>query len=169
MTATIKTFLEVTALWNPDWFNKPKFHVILHLPTHIRRFGPAILYATETFESYNHVIRTRSIHSNRHAPSLDIATAFSHMHAVRHLISGGWFKWSRDGVEPGQMMTAGLGVQALREDKVLMRLMGMTGLPAIASEKREYHIKCDRNRGVFTLIIGSQAFPITPHQRKPPH
>lgn len=138
MTTSIQSFLEVTALWNPDWFNKPKFHVILHLPKHVRRFGPAILYATETFESYNHVIRTRSIHSNRHAPSLDIANAFSHMHAVRHLISGGWFKWSMGDAEPERMMTAGPGVQAFREDRVLMKLMGMTGLPAIALAKCEY-------------------------------
>ncbi|KZW00124.1 hypothetical protein EXIGLDRAFT_592419, partial [Exidia glandulosa HHB12029] len=43
----IDHFLESTALWNYQWFNKPKFHIILHLPRHIRRFGPAPLYATE--------------------------------------------------------------------------------------------------------------------------
>ncbi|KAI9429035.1 hypothetical protein H4582DRAFT_1793629, partial [Lactarius indigo] len=33
--------------WTPRWFNKAKYHVILHLPTHVRRFGSAILFATE--------------------------------------------------------------------------------------------------------------------------
>ncbi|KAI0696470.1 hypothetical protein C8T65DRAFT_535376, partial [Cerioporus squamosus] len=73
-----------------QWFNKPKFHLFVHLLNHIRRFGPAILYSTETFESYNLVIRLRSVNSNKHAPSLDIAQSFSHMHAVRHLVSGGY-------------------------------------------------------------------------------
>ncbi|KAL1713293.1 hypothetical protein EV715DRAFT_182616, partial [Schizophyllum commune] len=82
-------FLACTALWSKSWFNKPKFHLLLHLPRHIRRFGPAILFATESFESYNAVIRLRSVHSNRHAPSHDIAMQFSHLHAVRHLLSGG--------------------------------------------------------------------------------
>lgn len=78
-----------TARWTPRWFNKPKFHILLHLPEHIRRFGPAPLFATEAFESYNSLIRSRSIHSNRHAPSLDIAKAFGHSNRIRHLLSGG--------------------------------------------------------------------------------
>ncbi|KAH9023715.1 hypothetical protein EDB85DRAFT_1849591, partial [Lactarius pseudohatsudake] len=75
--------------WTPRWFNKAKYHVILHLPIHVRRFGPAILFATESFESFNAVIRAKSIHSNRLAPSRDIALAFAHNNRVRHLISGG--------------------------------------------------------------------------------
>ncbi|KAJ7697713.1 hypothetical protein B0H17DRAFT_831191, partial [Mycena rosella] len=86
----VSDFLSATALWNTQWFNKPKFHLFVHLVEHIRRFGPLILYATESFESFNLVIRLRSIHSTKHAPSLDIATAFSHLHAVRHLVSGGY-------------------------------------------------------------------------------
>ncbi|KAJ7933595.1 hypothetical protein B0H13DRAFT_1507878, partial [Mycena leptocephala] len=54
-------------------FNKPKFHVILHLPAHVRRFGRAMLFATDGFESTNAIIRSASVHSNRYAPSLDIA------------------------------------------------------------------------------------------------
>ncbi|KAL6307553.1 hypothetical protein BKA93DRAFT_727298, partial [Sparassis latifolia] len=44
----------------------------------------------EGFESYNFIIRLRSVHSNRHAPSHDIAKVFSFLHAVRHLTSGGF-------------------------------------------------------------------------------
>lgn len=73
------------------WFNKPKFHIFLHLVEHIRRFGPAILFATEAFESFNAVIRAKSIHSNRHAPSWDIAHTFAQGNCICHLMSGGLF------------------------------------------------------------------------------
>lgn len=79
------------ARWTNRWFNKPKFHIFLHLPAHIRRFGPAILFATEAFESFNAIIRAKSVHSNCHAPSRDIAQAFAQGNRVRHLLSGGLF------------------------------------------------------------------------------
>lgn len=63
----------------------------MHLPDHIRRFGPASLFATEAFESFNAIIRAKSVHSNRHAPSRDIAFAFAQGNRVRHLLSGGLF------------------------------------------------------------------------------
>ncbi|KAJ3859935.1 hypothetical protein EV359DRAFT_20226, partial [Lentinula novae-zelandiae] len=70
------------------WFNKPKFHVLLHLPDHIHRFGPAMIFATEGFESFNAIIRARSVHSNRHAPSKDIAHAMARSNCIRHLLNG---------------------------------------------------------------------------------
>ncbi|KAI1783686.1 hypothetical protein LXA43DRAFT_977008 [Ganoderma leucocontextum] len=87
----IAYFLDCTARWTPRWFNKPKFHILLHLVEHVRRFGPAILFATEGFESFNAVIRGKSVHSNRQAPSRDIATAFGRANRTRHLLSGGMF------------------------------------------------------------------------------
>ncbi|KAF8187836.1 hypothetical protein K438DRAFT_1907474 [Mycena galopus ATCC 62051] len=89
----------IPLIWQPDiedieshitnrWFNKPKFHIFVHLPAHIRRFGPAILFATEAFESFNAIIRAKSVHSNRHAPSRDIAQAFAQGNRIRHLLSG---------------------------------------------------------------------------------
>ena len=89
LETAIKEFLYRVICWTPRWFNKPKFHFILHLPTNIRRFGPAVLFATETFESYNAVIRNKSVHSNHRAPSQDIALAFARYSRVRHLFSGG--------------------------------------------------------------------------------
>jgi len=86
----ISDFLLRTARWTTGWFNKPKFHIILHLVEHIRRFGPAILFATEAFESFNAVIRAKSVHSNRQAPSRDIALAFAQGNRIRHLLSGGF-------------------------------------------------------------------------------
>ncbi|PBK63272.1 hypothetical protein ARMSODRAFT_1024021 [Armillaria solidipes] len=71
--------------------NEPKFHILVHLPEHVRRFGPAMLFVTEAFESLNAIIRAKSVHSNRHAPSRDIGHAFAQGNQVRHLLSGGLF------------------------------------------------------------------------------
>ncbi|KAA1138282.1 hypothetical protein PGTUg99_028945 [Puccinia graminis f. sp. tritici] len=51
---------------NVQWVNKPKFHMLKHLVEAIARFGPACLFATEKFESFNSVLRHASVHSNRH-------------------------------------------------------------------------------------------------------
>lgn len=115
-------FICAVALWNTRWFNKPKFHVILHILLHIQRYGPAILAATESFESYNLVIRLRSVHSPRHAPSVDIADDFSHLHAVRHLVSGGRVD-SSEGPR-----SAGAGVLSLTDDSHFRQFMGMSAL-----------------------------------------
>ncbi|KAJ3912202.1 hypothetical protein F5877DRAFT_93625 [Lentinula edodes] len=80
----IEQFLLYAAKWSIRWFNKPKFHILVHLPDHIRRFGPAILFATEVFESYNAVIRAKT-------PSRDIAWAFAKQNRIRHMLSGGQF------------------------------------------------------------------------------
>ncbi|KAL0567238.1 hypothetical protein V5O48_014753 [Marasmius crinis-equi] len=87
----IQNFLVHAAKWSIRWFNKPKFHIIVHLPFHIRRLGPGVLFATESFESYNAVIRCKSTHSNRQAPSRDIAYAFAQGNRIRHFLSGGKF------------------------------------------------------------------------------
>ena len=92
MQRAIDHFLDCTVKWTPRWFNKPKFHIVWHLPFHVRRFGPAILFATEAFESFNAVIREQSIHSNRHAPSRDIALGFANTNRIRHFMSGGVFQ-----------------------------------------------------------------------------
>ncbi|PPQ87558.1 hypothetical protein CVT24_012104 [Panaeolus cyanescens] len=85
----IQQFLLRTARWTASWFNKPKFHIIVHLPEHVRRIGPAILFATEAFESFNAVIRAKSVHSNRQAPPCVIAKAFAQGNRIRHIMSGG--------------------------------------------------------------------------------
>ncbi|KAJ3846278.1 hypothetical protein EV368DRAFT_70052, partial [Lentinula lateritia] len=85
-------------VWQPEIHDIdeyiPKFHVLLHLPAHICQFGPAMLFATEGFESFNVIIRARSVHSNRHAPSKDIAHAMARSNHVRHLLNGGSF-WTK--------------------------------------------------------------------------
>ena len=47
-----------------------------------------MIFATEAFESFNSVIRTKSVHSNRLAPSRDIALSFAHMNQVQLLMCG---------------------------------------------------------------------------------
>ncbi|EFP87206.2 uncharacterized protein PGTG_12790 [Puccinia graminis f. sp. tritici CRL 75-36-700-3] len=74
-----------------QWVNKPKIHMLLHLADSILRFGPAALFATEKFESYNGVLRKSSIHSNRQSPGKDIGISFANFRNLRHLVSGGYF------------------------------------------------------------------------------
>lgn len=71
--------------------SKPKFHILCHLPYHIRRFGPALLFSTERYESFNRIFRLCSIYSNRLAPSRDIATTFADLERCRHIMTGGYW------------------------------------------------------------------------------
>ncbi|KAH9927295.1 uncharacterized protein B0H18DRAFT_907557, partial [Fomitopsis serialis] len=74
---------------------KSKFHILLHLPEHILRFGPALLFSTERYESFNRIFRLCSIHSNRQAPSRDIAVAFANQDRCRHVMTGGFWHDSK--------------------------------------------------------------------------
>ena len=96
--------MKCTLQWSPRWFNKAKFHFLLHL-SHIQRFGPAILFATELFESYNAVIHAWCINSNRLAPSRDTANRAAHLAHVHHLISGGFYSASTGTNEGGSQST----------------------------------------------------------------
>jgi hypothetical protein len=87
----IDIFLNQIVEDSAQWVNKAKFHMLLHLPESILRFGPASLFATEKFESYNGILRNASIHSNRQSPGQDIAITFSNYHSFRQIISGGFF------------------------------------------------------------------------------
>ncbi|KAF7982629.1 hypothetical protein HWV62_27053 [Athelia sp. TMB] len=94
----IKDFLNVTCQCSPSiLISKPKFHFLLHLPFYIQRFGPALLFSTERFESYNAVFRGASIYSNHLAPSRDIAWTFARMDRVKHIMTGGWWKDAKSG------------------------------------------------------------------------
>ncbi|KAA1065386.1 hypothetical protein PGTUg99_013736 [Puccinia graminis f. sp. tritici] len=72
---------------NAQWVNKPKFHMLKHLVEAIARFGPACLFATEKFESFNSVLRHASVHSNRHRPGRDLGVSFLNFHALRLVVS----------------------------------------------------------------------------------
>ncbi|KAG8696163.1 hypothetical protein FRC09_008684 [Ceratobasidium sp. 395] len=132
LEARIDRLLIATVICNPRWFNKPKFHVLLHLPGHVRRIGPPVLFATETFEGYNFVIRLRSVHSNRQSPSADIGASFSLMHAIRHLVCGGYFQQSKSNATgstaAASWIQAGPQVLALMQDEIFLKHMGMSFL-----------------------------------------
>lgn len=152
----IKHFLCCTAHWTPWWFNKPKFHIILHLVAHVRHFGPAILFATKGFESFNAIIHMQRIHSNCHAPSRDIACGFAHVNRICHLLSGGifmhqdptsgWHACHNADSDPAAWMTAGRYPLALVHPRmdvknVIMDYYGLSkATDAIAQHSLGMHV-----------------------------
>ncbi|KAG9122228.1 hypothetical protein FRC07_001489 [Ceratobasidium sp. 392] len=93
LQAVIDDFLLATAQCSPSIIIlKPKFHFLLHLPAYIKRFGPALLFSTERFESFNGVFRAASTFSNRQAPSRDIARHLGDLERMKHVSSGGYWQ-----------------------------------------------------------------------------
>lgn len=86
---------------------KSKLHTLTHLPQNIRRFGLAVRYSTEVFESYNSVFRMCSVLSNRQAPSRDVGTQMADVEQVAHVLSGGLYKFE------GKWIRGGEGVRKL--------------------------------------------------------
>ncbi|KAH9949290.1 hypothetical protein B0H21DRAFT_889914 [Amylocystis lapponica] len=130
LSRLIEDFLNITALCSPSiLISKPKFHFLVHLPAYIRRFGPAVLFSTERYESFNHIFRLSSIYSNRQAPSRDTCNAFAAQDIMKHLATGGyWFdnsqrKWVHAGHEilayvsahPSQARLLGLKTERFKE------------------------------------------------------
>jgi len=106
LSRTISDFLNITAQCAPSiLISKPKFHFLVHLPAFIRRFGPAIIFSTERYESFNHVFRLTCIFSNRQAPSRDTCTIFVRNDTIKHIATGGyWYdahveRWVQGGLE----------------------------------------------------------------------
>ncbi|KZT33465.1 hypothetical protein SISSUDRAFT_955499, partial [Sistotremastrum suecicum HHB10207 ss-3] len=126
----IDHFLAMSVNWSPRWMNKPKFHMLKHLPADVKRFGPPILYATEGFESFNAVIRDWSIHSNRQAPSRDIGIQAAEAACIRHLMSGGFFNYKGldiEGREISQRCQVGEGPRILMtEQSIVRKRLGIT-------------------------------------------
>ncbi|KAJ7138522.1 hypothetical protein C8R43DRAFT_1132056 [Mycena crocata] len=109
LQSAVDDFLAATALWNTQWFNKPKFTFSYILCTTYANLGPPFF-----------ALRKRL------TPSLDIASAFSHMHAVRHLVSGGYIVLEKASSTKPLVRQAGRAVQQLKDDAVFVRLMGMS-------------------------------------------
>jgi hypothetical protein len=109
---------------------KIKLHLLEHVVKDAEEFGPMVGAATEVFESYNGVFRPCSVHSNRLAPSRDIAFQLGDQEGLKHRLTGGWWP---DGPE-GEWSCAGTGVRCLLESNpVLQKLVGWTNLvPLVA-------------------------------------
>ncbi|KAH9813552.1 hypothetical protein DFH28DRAFT_973720 [Melampsora americana] len=100
---TIELFLLCVTKLTAQWLNKPKFHMFKHFTQCIRRFGPASLFAPESFERQNGVTRKYSIHSNRHNPTFDIANTANSYHGLKHILSAGLIRHPtrREWLPPG--------------------------------------------------------------------
>ncbi|EDR05872.1 uncharacterized protein LACBIDRAFT_329329 [Laccaria bicolor S238N-H82] len=117
----INNVLDLWAVVDPSHIQyKYKLHVLPHLKEDIRRFGPAVLFATEVFECWNAVFRLCSVLSNHQAPSHDIAVTLADMERFKHQVSGGWWKDSC-----GNYTQAGTRVRSfLLGNKELQRRLG---------------------------------------------
>jgi hypothetical protein len=118
----IDNVLDIWALVDPARIvTKFKLHVLPHLIDDIRRFGPAILFATEGFECWNAIFRLCSILSNHQAPSHDIGVTLADMERFKHQVSGGWWKPSESQgyIQAGRKITA-----FLDNNKELQRRLG---------------------------------------------
>jgi len=129
LSMCIQDFLHVTCKCSPSiLISKLKFHFLVHLLMYIQHFGPAVLFSTERYESFNAVFRFSSIYSNHLTPSRDIARSFISMDSVKHIVTGGF--WSDE--QTGQW----LGVDA----KVLNPILNhpyhaaLVGLPTEKSK-----------------------------------
>ncbi|KAN0136748.1 hypothetical protein V8E53_005518 [Lactarius tabidus] len=104
LTQIIGDFLNITAKCSPSiLISKPNFHFLIHLPAFIRRFGPAILFSTERYESFNHVFCLSYIYSNRQAPSRDSCNTFAAQDRIKHISTGGYWL----DTDTGQWVQAG--------------------------------------------------------------
>lgn len=66
-----------------------KYHILVHLIDHIKRFGPAAGFNEERYEAFHLVVRSASLLSNRRAPSRDIGLRLEYQECMKHIISGG--------------------------------------------------------------------------------
>ncbi|KAH9811537.1 hypothetical protein DFH28DRAFT_900388 [Melampsora americana] len=117
----ISRFLNRLVALTAQWTNKPKFHILTHLPYSVERFGPPSLFSTEKMESQNRVTRAASVHSNRHAPGKDIANRFNDERLLRILVSGGTFYDTKLGIRT----TASARFRQLFDEREIRQGLGL--------------------------------------------
>ncbi|KAF8607876.1 hypothetical protein BDV93DRAFT_487814 [Ceratobasidium sp. AG-I] len=123
----IDKFLVTTALCSPSiLLEKPKFHFLVHLPRFITRFGPAVLFSTERYESYHAIFRAAMVKSNRQAPSRDVARSIASIDRVQHICLGGYWRKS-DG--SGWERASETLLQFVKRSKVFAELLGIYQKP----------------------------------------
>ncbi|KAJ7784239.1 hypothetical protein B0H16DRAFT_1295984 [Mycena metata] len=130
--------------------NKFKLHVLPHTPEHVRRFGPAPIFATEVFECWNAVFRLCSVLSNHQAPSLDISTTIADMERFKHQVSGGW--WRPEST--GNWIQAGVHIRTfLTRNKQLQRRLGWTDPDLIKPGSAKLMPKKRRNCSTWKIAL----------------
>ncbi|TEB26327.1 hypothetical protein FA13DRAFT_1756382 [Coprinellus micaceus] len=156
LTILIDNVLDVFAVLDPSKILvKIKLHLLKHLPDHIRRFGPAVRFATEAFECFNRIFRASSVLSNHQAPSHDIARKK-------------WCWWDTDSQVWAR---AGVGVSdVLQTSPILQHHLGWTppekfapgsvGLIPVAETKAMQ--ACTQNVWYPTIEVPAQTGDICP-------
>lgn len=102
----------------------------------ICRFGPAILFSTERYESFNHVFRLSCIYSNRQAPSRDSCNAFAAQDRIKHIATGGYWR------DPQNRKWVHAGPKILDFISTNSEYLGWLGLPK----------ENERKPGVFSHV-----------------
>ncbi|KAI8995174.1 hypothetical protein BC832DRAFT_535958, partial [Gaertneriomyces semiglobifer] len=116
---SLQAMMATIADINVSWLSAhAKYHTLAHVVENIREFGPAVLYMSEKFESFNKVMRNHAVHTNRHGPSVDVARRFARYAVVRHLLSGGMFK------SEGRWSSPGDGLRQTFYDPIVQRVLG---------------------------------------------
>ncbi|THU81998.1 hypothetical protein K435DRAFT_823322 [Dendrothele bispora CBS 962.96] len=105
---------------------KIKLHLLPHIISDCRRYGPAIHNSTEIFECFNAVFRMCSILSNHQAPSRDIARKFASMDRLKHLLSGGYWFYKGEWIQSSPLVR-----RLLHTDVVIQQHLGWTPPPDI--------------------------------------
>jgi hypothetical protein len=110
---------------------KAKTHLLVHMPMFVRRFGPLLGPSSERYESFNSTFRAASVHSNRQAPSRDIARTFATFDMVKHIILGGY--WLDEQTQ--QYIHAGTSVtEFCASSRFTQRLLGIKPSKNISGE-----------------------------------
>ncbi|KAG9092786.1 hypothetical protein FRC06_011798 [Ceratobasidium sp. 370] len=147
----IDKFLVTAAICSPGILTeKPKFHFLVHLPRFIRRFGPAILFSTERYESYHAIFRAAMVKSNRQAPSRDAAKAIASIDRVQHICMGGyWRKIDGSGWEQASSVL----LQFVRKNKVFSKILGIYQKPDPVPGTVTM-VTCTKSKGKARMPLG---------------
>ncbi|KAH9807975.1 hypothetical protein DFH28DRAFT_1199728 [Melampsora americana] len=148
----VARFLSQLVALTAQWTNKPKFHMLTHLPDSVDRFGPPSLFLTEKMEAQNGTTRAASVKSNHHAPGKDIANTFNNERLVRMLCSGSSFFDSKIGTRS----TASKLFQELFQEKEIRHSLGLH-LPLVPSSNQNFKVTYTKSKN---SRINDEAPPI---------
>lgn len=138
--------------------------MLIHLALSIHRFGPATLFSTDRFESFNKVMRTGAIHSNRKSPGRDLENTFNDQDLVRMLLSGNFF-WDADLLIRTQSSP---NVLKFFQDEHIHKMLGWNAHwddPKESRQSREGIISlCEGNgplKHILTFCLANRTFQIS--------
>ncbi|KAE8185667.1 hypothetical protein CF335_g7658 [Tilletia laevis] len=119
LKASISHLWSAFAHFRPKWLtHKVKLHFLVHLGRQAELFGPLKNTSTERYESFNAVQRQAAVHTNRGAPSKDIASRIATQETVAHWASGG-VGWAS---EDNQLAQPGPQIEPLLDDPTVKSL-----------------------------------------------